>query len=177
MANLKNITELPIVESAEGLNLIVNDNGHAKQIPASEVGVQADFAETDENSPAFIKNKPQIVQPDWNQNDESNVPVIVEFSLDYNSTVTSVSMTPEEIVKVANTTIVYAKVVSPNGSTMTLYPLGTVSSPNEPNIYITFSSISRSGTSSMVILNTLVYDHEYDYWAYGVFDVNVTKRA
>ena len=56
--NLKNITELPVAESAEGLNLIVNDNGAAKQIAASAVGAQADWAETDENSPAFIKNKP-----------------------------------------------------------------------------------------------------------------------
>jgi hypothetical protein len=38
MANLKNITELPVAESADGLNLIVNDNGVAKQIAASEVG-------------------------------------------------------------------------------------------------------------------------------------------
>lgn len=58
MANIKNITELPLAESAEGLNLIVNDGGSAKQIAASEVGAQADWAETNENSPAFIKNKP-----------------------------------------------------------------------------------------------------------------------
>jgi hypothetical protein len=58
MANLKNITELPVAESADGLNLIVNDNGAAKQIAASAVGAQADFSVTDENSPAFIKNKP-----------------------------------------------------------------------------------------------------------------------
>lgn len=58
MVNLKNITELPVAESAEGLNLIVNDNGAAKQIAASAVGAQADWAETNENSPAFIKNKP-----------------------------------------------------------------------------------------------------------------------
>ena len=38
MANLKNITDVPVVESAEGLNLIVNDNGVAKQIAASAVG-------------------------------------------------------------------------------------------------------------------------------------------
>lgn len=58
MANLKNITDLPVAESAEGLNLIVNDNGAAKQIAASAVGAQADWTETDETSPAFIKNKP-----------------------------------------------------------------------------------------------------------------------
>lgn len=39
MANLKNITELPVAESTDGLNVIVNDNGSAKQIAASSVGV------------------------------------------------------------------------------------------------------------------------------------------
>ena len=58
MANFKSITELPVASSSEGLNLIVNDNGAAKQIAASAVGAQADWAETNENSPAFIKNKP-----------------------------------------------------------------------------------------------------------------------
>lgn len=58
MANLKNIVDLPVAESAEGLNLIVNDNGAAKQIAAGAVGAQADWTETDENSPAFVKNKP-----------------------------------------------------------------------------------------------------------------------
>lgn len=38
MANLKNIADLPVAESVEGLNLIVNDNGAAKQIAASAVG-------------------------------------------------------------------------------------------------------------------------------------------
>jgi hypothetical protein len=37
MANLKNITELPVAESADGLNLIVNDNGAAKQLPANKI--------------------------------------------------------------------------------------------------------------------------------------------
>lgn len=70
MANLKNITDLPVAETAEGLNLIVNDNGSAKQIAASAVGAQADFAVTDETSPAFIKNKPEIAQADWAETDE-----------------------------------------------------------------------------------------------------------
>ena len=68
MANLKNITDLPVAESAEGLNLIVEDNGSAKRIAAGAVGAQADFAVTDETSPAFIKNKPEVAQADWNQN-------------------------------------------------------------------------------------------------------------
>lgn len=58
MANLKSIIELPVASSSEGVNLIVNDNGAAKQIAASAVGAQADWAEINENSPAFIKNKP-----------------------------------------------------------------------------------------------------------------------
>lgn len=37
MANLKNITDLPMAASAEGLNLIVNDNGAAKQIAADAI--------------------------------------------------------------------------------------------------------------------------------------------
>lgn len=60
MINLKNITELPVAESTDGLNLIVNDNGAAKQVAASAVGAQADWAVTDESNPAFIKNKPVI---------------------------------------------------------------------------------------------------------------------
>lgn len=65
MANLKNITDLPVAESADGLNLIVNDSGSAKQIPASAVGAQADWNETDESNPAFIKNKPNTAAS-WN---------------------------------------------------------------------------------------------------------------
>ena len=61
MVNLKNITDVPMAESAEGLNLIVNDNGAAKQIAASAVGAQADWNETDETSPAFIMNKPEAL--------------------------------------------------------------------------------------------------------------------
>ena len=76
MANLKNITELPVAESADGLNLIVNDNGSAKQIAASAVGAQADFAVTDETSPAFIKNKPEVVQADWSVTDETGAAFI-----------------------------------------------------------------------------------------------------
>lgn len=38
MTNLKSIVELPLVESVDNLNLIVNDNGSAKQIAASALG-------------------------------------------------------------------------------------------------------------------------------------------
>lgn len=71
----KSVTDLPLAESSEGLNLIVNDGGAAKQIPASEVGAQADWTMEDESNPGFIKNKPEIpaaqVQSDWNEVDNS----------------------------------------------------------------------------------------------------------
>jgi hypothetical protein len=60
MANLKSIVDVPVAESAEGLNLIVEDNGVAKKIAASEVGAQADWNEEDTTSPAYILNKPEI---------------------------------------------------------------------------------------------------------------------
>ena len=58
MANLKNITELPMAESADGLNLIVNDNGAAKQMAASAVSVQADWNQNDPAKPDYVKNRP-----------------------------------------------------------------------------------------------------------------------
>lgn len=80
MANLKNIAELPVANSASSLNLIVNDNGTAKQIVASAVGAQADWNVIDVTHPAFIVNKPTIpaaqVQADWNESNENNVAFI-----------------------------------------------------------------------------------------------------
>lgn len=63
MANLKNITELPLAESAEGLNLIVNDNGAAKQIPASAVGG---------NSGVFVMDLTTLTPPDFRNTDYGN---------------------------------------------------------------------------------------------------------
>ena len=60
MANLKHITELPVAESAENVNLIIEDAGSAKKIPARKVGAQADWDEEDTTSPAYILNKPNI---------------------------------------------------------------------------------------------------------------------
>ena len=60
MANLKSIVDLPVAESVENATLIVVEGGVAKQVPASEVGAQADWNEADETSPAFIKNKPSL---------------------------------------------------------------------------------------------------------------------
>lgn len=60
MTNLKNITDLPVAESAEGLNLIVNDNGAAKQIAAHEVGA---------SSWNDLKDKPFGTETDENGNE------------------------------------------------------------------------------------------------------------
>lgn len=95
MANFKNITELPLAESAEGLNLIVNDSGSAKQIAASEVGAQADWAETDENSPAFIKNKPV---EEWDLDLTVNITRNAETS-DFNTPVFTINTGTFENVK------------------------------------------------------------------------------
>lgn len=76
MTNVKNITDLPIAESSDGLNLIVSDGGSAKQIAASAVGAQADWNVIDEASPAFIKNKPETAQADWEIEDETNAAFI-----------------------------------------------------------------------------------------------------
>lgn len=58
MPNLKDITELPLAESAEGVNLIVNDNGAAKQIAANLVGARADWNQNDPTAKDYIKNRP-----------------------------------------------------------------------------------------------------------------------
>ena len=60
MANLKRITELPVAESSENVNLIIEDAGSAKKIPVYKVGAQADWDEEDTTSPAYILNKPNI---------------------------------------------------------------------------------------------------------------------
>ena len=61
MAGTK-ITDLPVSNTAENANLIANVNGQATQIPASTVGAQPDWNETDETKPSFILNKP-VIEP------------------------------------------------------------------------------------------------------------------
>ena len=67
MANLKNITDLPMAESTEGLNLIVNDNGAAKQIAADKVGrvKSVNGAEPDDNGNVEIEI-PEGFSGSWN---------------------------------------------------------------------------------------------------------------
>lgn len=79
MANLKNITELPVAQSTEDLMLIANENGNAKQIPVRNIMHQADLKEEDENSPAFVKGQPKKeLMYEWNFNPEDEVAEIVE---------------------------------------------------------------------------------------------------
>ena len=64
----KNITDLPVAESAEGLNLIVNDNGAAKQIAANSVVGKVktvNGAEPDENGNVEI-DIPEGFSGSWN---------------------------------------------------------------------------------------------------------------
>lgn len=48
------LTDSPVNEA----NVIIEENGEIKKTPKSAIGAQADWNEIDENSPAFILNKP-----------------------------------------------------------------------------------------------------------------------
>lgn len=120
MANLKNIAELPVANSADGLNLIVNDNGSAKQIAASAVGAQADWNVTDDTSPAFIANKPDI----------NSVYVIDSESYTYGDDALAAILEGRQIL-----------IKVPNKGDSTLYsnfmPVLQYQLPNENNNYLT----------------------------------------
>ena len=108
MANLKNITDLPVAESAEGLNLIVNDNGAAKQISADSVGKvkTVNGAQPDENGNVEIEI-PEGFSGSWNDltdkpfHEEEKRTLIVEGVPDeygrYTSLVVSIEMDKEYI--------------------------------------------------------------------------------
>ena len=59
---MKTITKLSDVEQvtdiAVGANVLVENEGDIQRVPTSLIGAQADWNEVDENSPAFILNKP-----------------------------------------------------------------------------------------------------------------------
>lgn len=67
MANLKNITELPLADSIDGINLIANDNGSAKQVPADAIGKikSVNGVEPDENGSVNIEI-PEGFSGNWN---------------------------------------------------------------------------------------------------------------
>jgi hypothetical protein len=60
----KKLTDVELVESATEPNLLIEDGGDIKKISASNIAVpqvKADWNEEDENSPAFIMNKPDSI--------------------------------------------------------------------------------------------------------------------
>lgn len=62
MAEFKKLSAVEAVEAvSETANVLIEENGVIKRAAKSEIGAQADWAEMDENSPAFIKNKPECV--------------------------------------------------------------------------------------------------------------------
>lgn len=61
----KKLTDVTLVESAAEPNVLVEDSGDVKKIPASNLvakQTRADWEETDPNSLAFILNKPDLSQ-------------------------------------------------------------------------------------------------------------------
>ena len=59
MAEFKKLSAVEAVETvSETANVLIEENGVIKRAAKSEIGAQADWAEMDESSPAFIKNKP-----------------------------------------------------------------------------------------------------------------------
>ena len=61
----KKLADVPLVESAEAPNLLIEEGGDVKKISSSNLIVpqtKADWEETDPNSAAFILNKPDLSQ-------------------------------------------------------------------------------------------------------------------
>ena len=61
----KKLADVPLVESAEAPNLLIEEGGDVKKISSSNLvtpQTKADWAETDPNSAAFILNKPDLSQ-------------------------------------------------------------------------------------------------------------------
>lgn len=56
------LSEVGVIESPVNPNFIIEDEGEIKRIPPEAITpsqVQADWAETDASSPAYILNKPE----------------------------------------------------------------------------------------------------------------------
>lgn len=61
----KKLADVTLVESAAEPNILIEDSGDVKKIPASNLAAKqtrADWEETDPNSLAFILNKPDLSQ-------------------------------------------------------------------------------------------------------------------
>ena len=63
--NYKKLADVTLVESATEPNILIEDSGDIKKIPASNIATpqtRADWEETNPNSFAFILNKPDLSQ-------------------------------------------------------------------------------------------------------------------
>lgn len=60
--NFVKLNEVELTDSPYNPNFLVEDDGDIKRVPAEAIvvaGVQSDWDEEDENSPAYILNKPE----------------------------------------------------------------------------------------------------------------------
>lgn len=63
MANYEftRLSDVPVVETVQdNLNVLVEQDGEIGKVAKTQIGAQADWNETDETSPAFILNKPEV---------------------------------------------------------------------------------------------------------------------
>lgn len=80
MAEFKKLSAVEAVnEVADTANVLIEEDGVIKKAPKNEIGAQADWAEADPSSPAFIKNKPhkELVH-EWNFSADDEVYELVE---------------------------------------------------------------------------------------------------
>lgn len=80
MAEFKKLSAVEMVESVDQTaTVLIEKDGVIKRAPKNEINVQADWTETDESSPAFIKNKPskELVY-EWNFSTDDEVYEIYE---------------------------------------------------------------------------------------------------
>ena len=55
------LSEVPAVETVkDNLNVLVEQDGEIGKVAKTQIGAQADWNETDETSPAYILNKPEV---------------------------------------------------------------------------------------------------------------------
>ena len=67
----KKLSAVEMIETVDqAATVLIEKDGVIKRAPKNEIGAQADWAETDSSSPAFIKNKPEC---------DLDIEVIVSF--------------------------------------------------------------------------------------------------
>lgn len=80
MAEFKKLSAVEAVTSvSDTASILIEEDGVIKRAPKDEIGAQADWTETNESSPAFIKNKPhkELVY-EWNFTPDNTTDEIVE---------------------------------------------------------------------------------------------------